>query len=92
MDGYQVTRTLKADAATRGIPVVMVTALDDRASRLRGLEAGAEEFISKPIDRNELRIRVRNLLRLKEFSDFLANHNQILETTVTARTADLRES
>ena len=92
MDGYEVARALKADPATHAIPLVMVTALDDRESRLRGLEAGAEEFVSKPVDRNELRIRVRNLLRLKEFSNHLANHNRILETTVTARTADLRES
>src|SRR3990170_2916743 len=87
MDGYEVARALKADAATKAIPVVMVTALDDRESRLRGLEAGAEEFVTKPVDRNELRIRVRNLLRLKEFSDFLADHNRILEERVRERTA-----
>jgi len=87
IDGYEVARALKADAATQAIPVVMVTALDDRESRLRGLEAGAEEFVTKPVDRNELRIRVRNLLRLKEFSDFLADHNRILEERVRERTA-----
>ena len=89
IDGFEVARALKADAATKAIPIVMVTALDDRASRLRGLEAGAEEFVIKPVDRNELRIRVRNLLRLKEFSDFLANHNRILEEQVRKRTAKL---
>ena len=67
----------------------MVTALDDRDSRLRGLEAGAEEFVTKPVDRNELRIRVRNLLRLKEFSDFLADHNRILDAQVKERTRQL---
>jgi diguanylate cyclase (GGDEF)-like protein len=87
MDGYEVVRALKANAVTKAIPVVMVTALDDRGSRLRGLEAGAEEFVGKPVDRNELRIRVRNLLRLKEFSDFLENHNRILEERVRERTA-----
>jgi len=87
IDGYEVARALKANAATQAIPIVMVTALDDRESRLRGLEAGAEEFVTKPVDRNELRIRVRNLLRLKEFSDFLANHNRILEEQVRERTA-----
>jgi len=92
MDGYEVARALKADAATMAIPVVMVTALDDRESRLRGLEAGAEEFVTKPVDRNELRIRVRNLLRLKEFSDFLANHNRILDTQVKERTRQLVSS
>ena len=92
MDGYDVARALKADAATKAIPVVMVTALDDRDSRLRGLEAGAEEFVTKPVDRNELRIRVRNLLRLKEFSDFLADHNRILESEVKERTRQLLSS
>ena len=82
MDGYEVARALKADAATQAIPIVMVTALDDRESRLRGLEAGAEEFVTKPVDRNELRIRVRNLLRLKKFSDQL-------EQLVAERTAKL---
>jgi putative two-component system response regulator len=92
MDGYEAARALKADAGTKAIPVVMVTALDDRESRLRGLEAGAEEFLTKPVDRNELRIRVRNLLRLKDFSDFLANHNRILKTQVNKRTRQLASS
>ncbi|MGB4360213.1 MAG: response regulator [Rhodoferax sp.] len=92
LDGYEVARQLKAAKATCSVPVVMVTALDDRESRLRGLEAGAEEFVSKPVDRNELRMRVRNLLRLKEFSDFLANHNHILEAKVKKRTHQLTAS
>src|SRR5580698_6613738 len=49
MDGYQVTRALKSDLATKNIPVIMVTALDDRQVRMRGLSAGAEEFLSKPV-------------------------------------------
>jgi putative two-component system response regulator len=92
MDGYEVARQLKADPATSSIPIVMVTALADRDSRLRGLEAGAEEFVTKPVDRLELRVRVRNLLRLKEFSDFLVNHNQILDAQVKERTRQLQDS
>lgn len=92
MDGYQVAHALKADAVTKAIPLVMVTALDDRDSRLRGLEAGAEEFITKPVDRNELRVRVRNLLRLKQFSNFLADHNRILDKQVKERTRQLLAS
>ena len=92
MDGYEVARALKADSATKAIPVVMVTALDDRDSRLRGLDAGAEEFVTKPVDRSELRVRVRNLLRLKEFSDFLADHNRILDAQVKERTQQLVSS
>ncbi len=92
MDGYEVARRLKADPATASVPIVMVTALDDRESRLRGLEAGAEEFVTKPADRTELRVRVRNLLRLKEYSDFLADHNRILDAQVQKRTQELRDS
>jgi putative two-component system response regulator len=89
MDGYEVARALKADAATKAIPIVMVTMLDDRGSRLRALEAGAEEFVNKPVDRWELRVRVKNLLKLKELSDFLADHNRILDALVKERTHQL---
>lgn len=92
VDGYEVARALKADAATQSIPIVMVTALDDRTARLRGLEAGAEEFVTKPVDRAELAIRMRNLLRLKEYRDFLADHNRILDAQVKERTQQLVSS
>jgi two-component system sensor histidine kinase/response regulator len=69
MDGYQVAGRIKSDVATKNIPVIMVTALDDRASRLHGLEAGAEDFLTKPVDRAELVARVRNLSRLKAHDD-----------------------
>ena len=89
MDGYQVAIALKANPATSAIPIIMVTAQIDRSARLAGLEAGAEEFLTKPVDRAELWVRVRNLLRLKAFSDFLKNHNAILEEQVWERTAEL---
>lgn len=92
MDGYHVVGKLKADHATKNIPIIMVTALDDRNARLVALNAGAEEFLAKPVDRAELWVRVRNLLRLKEYNDFLANHNQILEQQVRERTTKLRNS
>ena len=89
MDGYQLATTLKSDPVTQHIPVIMLTALLDRDSRLAGLKAGAEEFLTKPFEPAELRLRVRNLLRLKAFSDFLQNHSTILERQVQARAADL---
>lgn len=92
MDGFEVAARLKAEARTKAIPVIMVTALDDRDSRLRALEMGAEEFLSKPVDRAELWVRVRNLLRLKEYGDFLANYNHILELEVRDRTRALYDS
>jgi putative two-component system response regulator len=92
LDGFEVTRLLKSDPATSHIPIILVTGLDDKASRLKGLSLGAEEFVNKPIDRAELFIRVRNLLKLKEFSDFLEQHNYDLEQTVKHKTAQLRNS
>ena len=90
MDGYQVAKILKGKPATSHIPIIMVTAQIDRNARLAGLNAGAEEFLTKPIDRTELWLRVRNLLRLKAFGDSLKNHGAILEQQVLERTADLQ--
>ena len=71
MDGFETCRRLKADPATRHIPVVMVTALDQRSDRIRGLEAGADEFLTKPVDDVALFARVRSLLRLTSVMDEL---------------------
>lgn len=90
LDGRQVARAVKADPATSKIPIIMVTAQTDREARLAALDAGAEDFLSKPVDRAELWLRVRNLLRLKRLSDLLENHQVILETEAQARTAELQ--
>ena len=71
MDGFQVCRRLKDDPLTRHIPVVLVTALDGREDRLAGLDAGADEFLTKPIDDVMLMARVRSLTRLKAVVDEL---------------------
>jgi signal transduction histidine kinase len=71
MDGYEVTGKIKANPTTKNIPVIMLTALDDRNARMLGLNAGAEDFLTKPVDRAELCVRVRNLLRLKAYGDKL---------------------
>ena len=65
LDGFEVCRRLKAGAATRHIPVVLVTALDGREDRIRGLEAGADDFLAKPLDDLMLFARVRSLTQLK---------------------------
>ena len=71
MDGYEVALRIKSEVSTNSIPVVMVTALDDHNARVLGLGAGAEDFLTKPVDRAELSVRVRNLLRLKAYGDKL---------------------
>ncbi len=90
IDGYQVAAKIKGDRATANIPVIMVTALDDCQSRLFGLSAGAEDFITKPVDRLDLCARVRHLLRVKAHSDYLDQYHQTLESDVSALTVDLR--
>ncbi|NJN65962.1 MAG: response regulator [Chloroflexaceae bacterium] len=72
MDGFEVCRRLRADPVLAEVPVVMVTALDDQESRLRGIEAGADDFISKPFHRAELRARVRTITRLNRYRRLLA--------------------
>jgi two-component system cell cycle response regulator len=69
MDGFEACRRLKADEQTRHIPVIMVTALDGAAERLRGLEAGADDFLTKPVDFDTLLARLKGLLRLKRLLD-----------------------
>ena len=69
MDGYECCRRLKDDAATLHIPVVMVTALGEPGERLYGLEAGADDFLTKPVDYDTLMARVRSLVRLKRLLD-----------------------
>jgi signal transduction histidine kinase/DNA-binding response OmpR family regulator len=71
MSGYDVAGKIKSDPATKNIPVIMLTALDDRNARMLGLNAGAEDFLTKPVDRPELSVRVRNLLRIKAYGDKL---------------------
>ncbi len=71
MDGFAVCRRLRADPLLAEVPIILVTALDDRDSRLRGIEAGADDFISKPFDRVELRARVRTITRLNRYRRLL---------------------
>jgi putative two-component system response regulator len=92
IDGFEVCRIIKDNPVLNHIPVVMVTVLADKQSRLRGLEAGASDFLSKPIDSIELLVRTKNLLRIKEFDDFLKEHNKILTVQVAEKTQELRES
>jgi putative two-component system response regulator len=92
MSGYEAAEKLKANTKTKNIPIIMITSLTDRESRLKGLKSGAEEFITKPVDRVELLARVRNMLRLKEYYNLLDNQNLYLEEEIKTRTLQLHES
>ena len=92
LDGFRVAELLKASERTNTIPIIMVTALHDQESRLRALKAGAQEFLIKPIDRNEVSLRVRNMLMLREYSNFLADQNRTLGQMVEERSQQVLTS
>lgn len=80
MDGYEVCRRLKGSEATRLIPVIMITGLDDMKSKIRAIEAGADDFLNKPLDRMELLTRTKSLIKLRTLNKKLAGIEHILFT------------
>jgi putative two-component system response regulator len=78
--GYEFCRGLKDNPATRLIPFVLITGLADSTDKVRGIEAGADDFLNKPVLAEELIARVKSLLRLKEFTDELENADSVLCT------------
>jgi putative two-component system response regulator len=78
--GYEFCRQLKSDPATRLIPFVLITGLTDSADKVRGIEAGADDFLNKPVLAEELTARVKSLLRVKEFTDELETADSVLCT------------
>ncbi|MBI3172168.1 MAG: response regulator [Chloroflexi bacterium] len=79
MDGFEVCRRIRATPALAEAPILLLTALDDNASRLRGIEAGADDFLTKPIDRQELRARVRTITRLNRYRTLLEQRESLRE-------------
>jgi signal transduction histidine kinase len=91
MDGFEVCRRLRANAELAGVPVVMVTALDDSDSKLAGFESGADDFISKPFGRVELRARVRGIIRLNRYRALLEDRARLDELSQQLLEAHERE-
>ena len=92
LDGYEVTRRLKKGNETKIIPIVMVTALKDVSNRVKALEAGADDFLVKPVEATELKARVKSLLKIKAYNDHMRNYQKELEGEVAQRTSQLREA
>ena len=78
MDGFEVCRRMKSDQETMLIPIVMVTALSARDDRIRGIEVGVDDFLTKPYDKQELQARVKSLLRVKLFTDELEKAEAVI--------------
>lgn len=88
MNGFEVCKRLRATPRLAEVPIIILTALDDRASRLQGIEAGADDFLTKPIDRQELRLRVKTILRLDRYRTLLTqreNLRRMAERVVSAQ-------
>ena len=91
MDGYELCRRLRADPSTTLLPVILVTSLDPQAERLHGIEAGADDFLSKPVNWEELAARVKSLLRIKGLQDEVKSWNAKLEERVREQVAQLEQ-
>ena len=92
IDGFEVARRIRADTEARDVPIIMVTALDGKEERLRAIDAGANDFISKPIDRLELQVRVRSMVKMKRSQDRLKASHEQLESKVTRQTSELAKA
>lgn len=90
LNGLEVCQQIKKNSRWEGIPIIMVTALNSKQDLFRCLDAGADDFVTKPVNRMELRARVQSMLRIRQQYQDLATFNATLEATVQARTADLQ--
>ena len=92
MDGFEVARRIRNDPAFSDLPIIMVTGLGSTKDRLRAVEAGVNDFITKPFEVTELRVRSASLLKMKETADALKRHRAELEQAVERRTVELRRA
>jgi len=87
MNGFEVCRHLRANPILAEVPVIMVTALDDQSSRVKGIEAGADDFITKPFNRIELRARVKTILRLNRYRSLQDERSRLISALESLQSA-----
>ncbi len=92
LDGFEVTRKLKENDRTKIIPIVIVSGKSEVRDRVKALEAGADDFLNKPVDPTELQARIRSLLKVKAYNDHMVNYQKALEEEVSKRTLQLKAS
>ncbi len=92
IDGFEVTHRIRQDDKNHFLPIILVTSLRETEDRIKGIEAGCDDFISKPVDKTELLARVRSLLKIKDYNDLRSNYQKELESEVNKRTEELKQS
>ena len=92
IDGFEVIRRVRQGEKNRLLPIILVTALKEKEDRVKGIEAGCDDFISKPVDKLEPLARVHSLLKVKAYNDLMLNYRTELESEVTARTEQLKQA
>ncbi|MBU4303999.1 MAG: response regulator, partial [Candidatus Omnitrophica bacterium] len=92
IDGFEVTKRLKAGENTRFIPIVLITSLKETRDKIKGIESGCDDFLSKPVDRLELKARVQSLIKIKSYYDYMRGYEKELEVKVTKRTGELQQA
>jgi putative two-component system response regulator len=92
MNGFELTQRVRQDDSYQHLPIILVTALQEPEDRIKGIDAGCDDFISKPIDRNELSARIRSLLKVKAYNDLKMNYQKKLEFEVLLRTEEIKKA
>jgi signal transduction histidine kinase len=92
MDGFEVVRKVRQDNTHRLLPIILVSSLRETEDRVKGIEAGCDDFLTKPVDKITLLARVRSLLKVKAYNDLMRNYRQELESEVTKRTGELNHA
>ena len=92
IDGFEVIRRIRQNDKYRLLPIILVTALGETKDRVKGIEAGCDDFISKPVDKTELLARVKSLLKVKNYNDLRSNYQKELESEVNKRTEELKQA
>ncbi|MFA5374684.1 MAG: two-component system response regulator [Dehalococcoidia bacterium] len=92
MDGFETTRRLKSSENTSFIPIILVTVLSEKKERVKGIESGCDDFLNKPVDKLELLARVKSLIKVKAYNEYLRNYKHELESEVAKRTKELKKA
>ena len=92
MDGFEVTRRIRQDKKNKLMPIILVTALKETEDRIKGIQAGCDDYISKPFNKMELLARIQSLLKVKAYNDLMSNYRNELESEVVNMTESLKQS